>query len=1229
MERRVAPIAALVVVLALAGVAAGAPADPVPQALGVVTWPESTLLVSEVQTGGASASDEFAEITNASGVAVDLTGLELVYATSTGSTVTRKASWATTLMLEPGRHLLIANTSGVYAGLADATYSGGFAATGGSIVLRAIGGAPVDAVGWGDATNTFVEGTPVAAPASGSSIERKPGGMGGNALDTNSNADDWLQQVTPNPQSLAAPPVPAPVGTITPTTQPSASPEQTPAPEPTVAPTGEPTATPVPTAIATVLPTAVPSPAATAEPTPMPTPAPTVAPTEAATPSPMATASAAPTAAPTATAGPTATPDPTATPSPAPTATPAPIVTIVAARGLPNGTFVRIQGVLTTHLGALEAGRKAFVQDDTGGIALYLDAAVTDAVAADVLVAVQGTVDERFGERTLRAAVADIAVIGEQQRPPPWELQTGEIGEFHEGWRAIVQGVTVGSPTELADGLGLMVDDGSGAVRVIAGPAALGGASVPSGTRVVAVGPVGQRDSSGTGLSGYRVHATEPSDFGVLPSPTPSPSATPLPTAAVTPTPAPSTTHSPSAQPTPKPTATPTATPRPSATVRPSPTPTPGPTPPPTITLVEARGAPVGAVVSVAGVVIAEAGRLGIPPVLSIADGTGGIAVRLPSGVTAPGRGATVLVRGVLADPYGQLELRPSTTGFHVSGQGSLPSSLRLSATGLGEATEGRLAELTGVVSAAPKKGTSGDLTIDLLDPSGASFRVVTDGSSGVIATDLVKGRTYRLTGIVGQRASRKGALDGYRLHLRDRADIVSVASSTGGPGASGAPGSSAGPGASGHPAAVPVSTALAAPEGTVVTIEATVSAGAALLDSTGRRIVAQDASGAIEVLVPSGSTAPALGTRLRVTGKTGIAWGAPRLGATALAAIGTGSVAPTTLNRAPAERDEWLLVQISGTVVKVERLGDRWRADVTLADGTKVAVHGQAGAGIPSTAIVTGRRISVVGIVKRPYPTASDQRFAILPRSGADVSIATAGNGEPAPLGTGDEGPGGAGAAAARGASAVTPDTDLAALLEHVGERVRVGGLIVSVAGDGFDLDDGTALARVELRGDMADLLPHLREGEAVAATGVVQLLDGAPVVTVDAAGSLLRVGSLGQALPIGGGPPAADPTSSPEAGTTSLAADSGVLGPAAAPTSLLAIALLTLASAAVTLLRRRLERRRLREAVVGRLATLRGASATRPSPAAGDEIAAERGRADAPIAGPPGAERPPLTRM
>ena len=310
--------------------------------------------------------------------------------------------------------------------------------------------------------------------------------------------------------------------------------------------------------------------------------------------------------------------------------------------------------------------------------------------------------------------------------------------------------------------------------------------------------------------------------------------------------------------------------------------------------------------------------------------------------------------------------------------------------------------------------------------------------------------------------------------------------------------------------------------------------------------------------------------------------------GATTVEAVGSGATPPRTLSRVPAERDEWLLVRLSGTVEKVERLGDRWRAEVRLASGARAAVHGQAGAGIPSTAILAGRRITVVGIVKRPYPTASDRRFAVLPRTGADVAIGPAGDRAPAgPVGP-LSGAGIAATAPSPGAN-ITPDTDLATLAEHVGERVRVGGLIARLATDGFDLDDGTALARVQLRGDMAALLPHLAEGEAVAATGSVELVDGSPIVVVGEDGALLRVGSLGQALPIGGAPEAA---ASPVAsgGPSTVAADSALLAPGLAPTSLLALAVLTVLSVLATVVRRRLARHRLRAQVVARLESLKG---------------------------------------
>ena len=197
------------------------------------TWPVSSgLLVSEVVTRGAAAADQYVELYNASSVGQDLAGLELVYVTASGLTVTRKQTW-TGLLVPAHAHLLIANGGGIHAASADGLFTnGGFATTGGALILRAVaGGAVVDALAWGTASNTFVEASPGTAPPTGSSLERKPGGLLGNATDTNDNLADTRLEPAPVAQNLASAPVPAP----------------TPAPSLTPAPTASATATIEPT----------------------------------------------------------------------------------------------------------------------------------------------------------------------------------------------------------------------------------------------------------------------------------------------------------------------------------------------------------------------------------------------------------------------------------------------------------------------------------------------------------------------------------------------------------------------------------------------------------------------------------------------------------------------------------------------------------------------------------------------------------------------------------------------------------------------------------------------------------------------------------------------------------------------------------------------------------------------------------------------------------------------
>ena len=715
---------------------AAAPLEQVP-------WtPSPGLLVAEVVTGGASASDELIELTNASASPLDLNGLEVVYITSSGATVTRKASWTASLVLEPGRHLLLANSLGVYASDADATYSGGLAATGGAVALRAIGGATIDAVGWGDAANAYVEGSPAAAPPAGSSIERLPGGAGGNGIDTNDNLADFLVNPTPIAQNLAADPAPAPT--------PSSSPVP-PTPTPTPAATPVATASP-PDPTGTPAPAATPAPTGTPAPTPSPTPVPSATPAPTGTPLPTPSGSPSPTPGLT----PSPTPSPAVTPTPSPTATPAPVTSIADARTLPDGTSVLIEGTLTLDLGSIDGSRGGFVQDDTAGIALYLDAAIVEPIATGTRIRTTGILSSRYSQRTLKIAAGDVARLETGDLPAALAVVTGMAGEPLEGRRLELVGVVTEAPSDLADGLGLLIDDGTGPVRVIAGPAALGDLTPATGSMVVARGPLGQRDSSGTGLAGYRLFSTLPGELAVV---TPPPSPTPAPT--------PNPTSPPSPAPTPTP--TPASTPAPTATPTPSPA---------AVDIPTARALPVGSRVTVRGVVVAEAGRLGTPPLLAIGDAGGGIPVRLPDDVTALARGMLIEVHGTIADPYGQTELRAVAGGIVVLGVASLPMPIAIDAGMTGEALEGRLVTTHGTITTSATKATSGDLSFRITGPDGVELNVRTDRSAGFDAASLGKGLDATFTGVIGQRASRKGVLDGYRLWLRDAADVIASARS-------------------------------------------------------------------------------------------------------------------------------------------------------------------------------------------------------------------------------------------------------------------------------------------------------------------------------------------------------------------------------------------------------------------------------------------------------------------
>ncbi|HMJ81326.1 MAG TPA: lamin tail domain-containing protein [Candidatus Dormibacteraeota bacterium] len=680
---------ALIPALALSGELVTAAPVVVPAA--AVSWPPATgVLLSEVATGGATASDEFVELYNAAPSPVDLASLELAYISASGATITRKASWPGGQVLLPGQHLLAANAAGAYASAADTAYSGGLAATGGALVLRVAGGAVVDAVGWGDATNAFVEGSAAPAPAAGASIERLPGGDLGGAQDSNDNASDWVARAEPNPQGLLDPPLPI----------------ATPAGPTTVSPTVGQTTSATPT------------------------------------PEPPTTASPSPTLAPTSTASPSV----VGTPAPSPTERPTPIA---AARGLPPGSSAMVEGVLTVPLGLVDDGRGAFVEDESGGAALYLDSGAWPAAPAGSVVRVRGTLDQRYAQTTIRvASPGDLALVGAGALPEPVEASTGGAGETMEGLLVRASGRIVAGPDALSDGFAVDLDDGSGSLRVVAPAAsAIAADALRRGSTVTLVGPLGQRDSSGSGTAGYRLYLRSPAVITALvpPSPTPSGGASPS-----------------------TPTATGIATPTPTASASGGTSASPSADGIVSIASLLARP---GARVRVVGTVTSPSSTWGVDGRrVTIEDPSGAILLRLPSGVRPAGVGQRLDVHGRVGHYLGAPQLEAEAAPARLGSGGVSPRAIGHGP--LGSAWTWRLAIAVGRVLEARHGATSWRAELQLSDGS----RLPVGGGLSALGAGrrVVVGARLAVTGIVRPPAS--GASDRRRyLVARSASDVALV----------------------------------------------------------------------------------------------------------------------------------------------------------------------------------------------------------------------------------------------------------------------------------------------------------------------------------------------------------------------------------------------------------------------------------------------------------------------
>ncbi len=176
------------------------PADTGPADTGPGdTGPDAPLgchvVVNEVQVAGASASDEFVELYNPCAAAVAMSGWRLAYRSTSGTSDLTLIDLSGFTIPADG-YLLFAGAG--FTGTSDGSIGGATGALSGSaggVAIRNEANAIVDSVGYGGATNAFVESSAVAVPGSGMSIARKP-----NGVDTNVNSADFAGS-TPTPRA--------------------------------------------------------------------------------------------------------------------------------------------------------------------------------------------------------------------------------------------------------------------------------------------------------------------------------------------------------------------------------------------------------------------------------------------------------------------------------------------------------------------------------------------------------------------------------------------------------------------------------------------------------------------------------------------------------------------------------------------------------------------------------------------------------------------------------------------------------------------------------------------------------------------------------------------------------------------------------------------------------------------------------------------------------------------
>lgn len=244
----------------------------------------TNVVISEIQTSGATSTDDFIELYNPTSSDISLGDMRLVKRTSTGNTDTDIVAFTASDIIPAHGYFLWCNNALSVLLSCDKSSTDSISNSN-SIAIRnepANTGTIIDAVTFGTPDFPLGEGVSLSVPIASTSVERKAkntstqssmgsGGadeLQGNGEDTNDNSLDFVMRSISQPQnslsnkesinipSSTETPIPSPAPTLTPTN----SPTPTETPSPTPSPTITPSATPSPTIFTSPTTTLAPTP---------------------------------------------------------------------------------------------------------------------------------------------------------------------------------------------------------------------------------------------------------------------------------------------------------------------------------------------------------------------------------------------------------------------------------------------------------------------------------------------------------------------------------------------------------------------------------------------------------------------------------------------------------------------------------------------------------------------------------------------------------------------------------------------------------------------------------------------------------------------------------------------------------------------------------------------------------------------------------------------------------